>query len=468
MKNNSITLDFTIVFWKIKKALEAKNKDGTQKYKYIILKGSSRSSKTISLCDIFDLEARTKHNRRLTIWRETKTLCKKTVLADLIKHHKRTGRYKLDYEYNKTESILYYTHGGKDETSSTIEIQGTDDDEAVHGFEQDWAWINEPYKMSPDTFDQIDMRSSVVFLDYNPKKKTLADSLSKKENAIVIHSTFRDNPFCPSEQRIKILSYQPVKYCRLVIENQESASKIFSFKDRQALKEYLSSKKYSSNKVNEAVRCFQNELVADASEYKWKVYGLGEKAENPKKIHSGWISIPSREYEKLKASGDYPVYYGLDYGFSVPTACVEIMYDGDRTFYLKQILYKPINQMSKPLGEELRAAGVPAGDVTYIFADSQDKDVKSGVSMTSDLRSYHSLNVIPVQKPTYLERFEYMQKCIIVYTSDSINIEAEYDTYEWHYINGESTEKPIKADDHLMNAIEYAMWMIKILHKLNL
>ncbi|KGT09534.1 hypothetical protein NV63_06825 [Elizabethkingia anophelis] len=62
-RNKEITLPFTIVYWKIKQAIDAKNPDGSQKYKYIILKGSSRSSKTISLCDIFDIEAREQHNK---------------------------------------------------------------------------------------------------------------------------------------------------------------------------------------------------------------------------------------------------------------------------------------------------------------------------------------------------------------------------------------------------------------------
>ncbi|MCT4076555.1 hypothetical protein HZP83_08480 [Elizabethkingia anophelis] len=466
-RSNELTLQFTIVFWKIKQALEAKNPNGTQKYKYIILKGSSRSSKTISLADLFDLEARTNHNRRLTIWRETKTLCKKTVLADIIKHHKRTKRFKLDYDYNKTESILQYNHGDED-TSSTIEIQGTDDDEAVHGFEQDWAWMNEPYKTSKETFDQIDMRSQVMFLDYNPKKDTFIDKISEKPNAIVIHSTFRDNPFCPREQKIKILSYQPVSYSRMILNKLEEGKFILSFEDQYQLKEYLTNKGHDKNNILEVVRCYNNERYGDASEYLWKVYGLGEKAENPNKIHHGWIKIPRHKYDEIKSTGEYPPYYGLDYGFSVPSACVEVLYDGDRTFYLCQKLYKPIKQMTKPLGDELILAGVPIGDVTYIFADSQDKDIKSGVSMTNDLRSYHALNVHPVDKPTYVERFEFMQKCTIVFTDDSDNIEDEYDEYHWKYINGVSTETPVKINDHMMNAIEYCMWMIKKLHKLNL
>ena len=39
--------------------------------------------------------------------------------------------------------------------------------------------------------------------------------------------------------------------------------------------------------------------------------------------------------------------------------------------------------------------------------------------------------------------------------------EFELDNYQWEYINDKSTEKPIKKNDHFMNASEYVFWGIK-------
>src|ERR1051325_8245993 len=200
-------LKATIVFKNNWDAIHAKNPDGTRKYRYIINKGSSRSSKTLSIIDCYDLYARSLTNKRMTVWRDTKTDCRKTVLNDVLKRLKSTGRYKVNQDFNKTESIFTYN------TDSTFEIHGTDDEETVHGLTQDCAWLNEPYKISKETFDQIDQRTSdFVLIDMNPKKAHWCDDLEKDPRAIVIHSTFKDNPFCPPEQRAKILSYQPVKY----------------------------------------------------------------------------------------------------------------------------------------------------------------------------------------------------------------------------------------------------------------
>jgi phage terminase large subunit len=60
--------------------------------------------------------------------------------------------------------------------------------------------------MPKSTFDQLDMRcSDTVFMDYNPVGKLWSDDLVKQDNAILIHSTFKDNPFVPLEQRKDIV-----------------------------------------------------------------------------------------------------------------------------------------------------------------------------------------------------------------------------------------------------------------------
>lgn len=160
-------MDCTIVWQKNWEAINAVNPDGSRKYRYILNRGSSRSSKTFSLIDCYDLYARLNSDKRLTVWRDTKTDCRKTVLNDVLKRFKTTSRYKVGQEFNKTESIFTYS------TGSTFEIHGTDDEETVHGLTQDAAWLNEPYKISRDTFDQIDQRTSdFVIVDMNPKRGT--------------------------------------------------------------------------------------------------------------------------------------------------------------------------------------------------------------------------------------------------------------------------------------------------------
>ena len=83
----------------------SKEKGAGKQYKYIINEGSSRSSKTYSLIDCFDFYCRSNTGKRLTVWRNTKTDCVKTVLNDILKHLKKTGRFYNSIIHNKTNQI---------------------------------------------------------------------------------------------------------------------------------------------------------------------------------------------------------------------------------------------------------------------------------------------------------------------------------------------------------------------------
>ena len=324
----------TIVFEKIYNAIYAKNTDGSRKYRYIVNIGSSRSSKTISIIDIYDTYARKHENKRLTVWRDTKTDCKKTVLNDALKRLKLTNRYKVNQDFNKTESIFTYS------TGSTFEVHGTDDEETVHGLTQDVAWFNEPYKISRDTFDQIDQRTSdFVILDLNPKKDHWSDDIIKDPRTIVIHSTFKDNPFCPIEQREKILSYQSPKLSKVVIENKIKEHELANY-------DILENKyNFSEKEIKEIKRCLGNVERNTANDFNWQVYGLGNKSEKPHRVFK-WEEIPYSQYLNLNARK----IYGVDWGGSDPFGILEAKYY-DGALYLNELNYNSEEKIKDKLSE---------------------------------------------------------------------------------------------------------------------
>ena len=366
------------------------------KYKYIINSGSSRSSKTFSILQIFWILAWTKPRTKLAVFRNTKKDCKDTILQDMLKYYPSLEGWDK-VVYNKTESILTFPNG------STINIEGTDDDLKVHGYHSDYLWFNEFYRMSKDTFDQLDMRcTTAVFMDYNPIGKLWSDDLIKQDNAILIHSTFKDNPFVPIEQKKKILSYEPTPY---------------------------------------------NEQQKTADSYKWNVYGLGLKAEKPNRIHKNWIPISDAEFERLSASS----YYGLDFGTTNPTALVEVKFIPPRNFFTRQRLYKPASELSESLASTLKAMGLTKKDV--IIADTGGQ---------TDLLSIAELNnsglyVVPAIKGSgsVNQGINFINNSVNHYTENSTDLEYEYENYEWEIINGMNLDRPIKKDDHLLNADRY-------------
>lgn len=419
------------------------------RYKYIIHEGSSRSSKSWSLEEWVLREAEETPNLHINIWRDSREALTDTIWKDFRKLIPLSGR---KIRMNKNTTPIVFKNG------SIISPKGADQTNA-HGTTQDIAWLNEPYKIGEDEFDQIDQRSNQVIIDINPIGLSWAEKLVKNPRCKVIYSTLRNNPFCPPGQKMKILGYEP----------WESGS--YEVIDGKIMYQGKPVTDLHQPPVHQ-----KNKERKTINKYKWIVYGLGLKAENPKKIHHNFTAISREDYDSL----DLMEFMGIDYGSSNPSAMVKIKYDGDRSFYILPCLYRPMNKMRNPLGEELIAAGAVPGNNAMGWADSSDTDPGSDQPLTNALRSNYNLNIWKTHKPTYAARFEFMSNALFYYVEDAGiddkengfdekgKFEYELDRYQWEYINGAPTGKPLKKDDHYMNALEYGVWGIKEYYDINL
>ncbi len=426
-----------------------------RKYKYIINTGSSRSSKTVSLIDCYDLYARENNNKRLTVWRDTKTDCKKTVLNDAVKHFTRTGRFNYGYTFNATESIFKYKGG------STFEIHGTDDVDAVHGLEQDAAWLNEPYKISRDIFDQIDQRTSdFIFIDWNPKKAHWIEELKKDPRSLVIHSTFKDNPFCPAEQRTKILSYQPVLRCDVVESN------LLHIEAAKTYDPEVNPNGFTDKQCRELFRCQQNEYKGTANDFNWSVYGLGEKAEQPNRIFK-WSPILYGDYLKL----DVPIYIGVDWGEVDPWGIIEVKYY-DGALYLHELNYLSQNQWKDKLTptEVLQIQATEEGMIGWMFGKLRiekdtvivcDNNRQSKIIALRDSGWEYALAAI---KPpgSIIDGVSMLGEMRVYYTHTSENIKYEQENYSRKVDRyGIILEEPEDIDNHTIDPARYVAQFLR-------
>lgn len=447
----------TIVFEKIWQAINAKNADGSRKYKYIINTGSSRSSKTYSILQAHYLFASQNPNMRISIWRETKQDTKNTVLADFKKAIVNFPNHET-VVFNKTESI--YTFPNK----STIEICGGDDENRVHGFQGDVAHFNEPYKISKETFDQIDMRTSgFILIDWNPKSGHWIDTLSKLENAIVIHSTFKDNPFCPTEQRLKILSYQPIDFCDVVLSGliQENEARQYDVEKNPY--------NFSKKQINELTRCVLNDSYGTSNRFNWQVYGLGEKSEKPNRIFN-WKEIPDHEYQQINA----PIYIGNDWGKVDPWAIAEVKYQ-DGCLYVHELNYLSENKIRETLKDQERILlsketqdenALEEGLVKWYFErlGISKKNViicdSNRPLKIASLRRIGYDYAEPASKPggSILHGIDLMENLKIYFTASSKNIAYEQENYSRKVDRyGTILEEPQDLDNHLIDCIRYVV-----------
>ncbi len=388
----------TKVFERNWDAIHELDEDGNRKYRYIINEGSSRSSKTWSLNQLIYLTLVSQQSKRITVWRKAKTDCRATVYRDFNNFLVDRDTYLYDtIRHNKTESAFYCNN-------SVIEFNGTDDHQKVHGLTQSIAWFNEVNEITKDVFDQIDQRTSdYILIDWNPSQAHWVDKLKKNPRTLLIHSTFRDNPFCPLESKLKILSYEPTA---------------------------------------------KNDLNGTSDKYMWEVYGLGIKAEKPNKIYHGWRKISRLEFDRLP----YTSYYWLDFGETNPTAFGEIKYN-DRNAWANELIYRPGKEIDS-LIEELERLGIEKGVDLIICDDASPEKI-----LELQIAGFYAVGA---NKGRVVDGISFVSKLNMHYTDTSHNIEDEYEGYEWEVDRyGLPTEKPIKKNDHHMDGIRYDLNYLK-------
>ena len=445
----------TIVFQKTLEAINAVDEKGERKYKYIVHEGSSRSSKTQSIIQLVHKECSTNPNLRVSVWRDTKTDCVATVGYDVKRVFKGLPNYSFIKE-NKTKHHFDFW------TNSIFELNGSDDEDKVIGYQGDITWINEPYKISKETFDQLDMRTSdYVLIDWNPKKAHWIEDLKKDPRTITIHSTFLDNPFCPEEQKKKILGYQPVSMSNVVLD------KILSEQEAKSYNIVENEKGIEQKYLDQLSRCILNEAKNSASLFNWKVYGLGLKAEKPNRIYSHFNKITLDEFKALNST----TYYGVDWGQVDPFAILEAKYY-DGTLYLNELNYASENdikgQLSTQLLEQIR--NEDEGLVKYLFTRLDlnksnyvicDNNRPQKVMSLRQL-GYDYAITSPKGKGSIKDGIDLLQTINVCYTEKSTNFEYETENYQWKTDRYNLiVDEPLDLDNHLMDVLRYIALFLK-------
>jgi len=428
---------YTTVFEQLWCAYHAKNDDGSRRYNYIILEGSSRSSKTMSICQLVYTLATENSGKRISAWRKTKHNCRETV-------GKSFSKMLQIANYNLSHTLSFH---GTDKSYTTptgcrIEFNGSDDKDKSHGYEAWLNWFNEAHEVSKAVFDQIDMRTEdVTIIDWNPSVDCFIDTIKGLDEAITIHSTFLDNQFCPPKERHKILSYEP----------WEPGS-------YKVVKGQIIYKGEPISAENSPPPHPTNVAKGTASVFDWMVYGLGLKGRDEFTIYRNWQVVESMpEHFELKKFG-----YGLDFGFSNdPAAVIRCgVYDGD--IYLDEVVYgtglvNAINDQypdMRSIEHGLIEDGVKKSD--QIIADSSEPK-----SIREMRRAGWSVKGVNKKQDSVRAGIKGLQGYNLNITKRSVNLKIEFEKYKWKEdpATGLPLPVPVDKDNHACDAIRY--WYLR-------
>ena len=303
-----------------------------------------------------------------------------------------TRSFKIDLEAAITQFGLWgkIIHHKSDHTytfptGSVIEFLSADDPQRLRGTKRDLLIIDECNEILNEDFLQLSIRTSLKILYmYNPSHEREWMKHIPQDEKITIHSTYKNNPFLTKAQE----------------------DEIERLKDK------------------------------DINEY--MVFCLGEKAQSRKNVYSNWEFIDKKP-ERFK---DY--IYGIDFGWSAPTAVCRVWYNEDELF-IEEVLYQP-HIKSYELPSKLESLGVEKDMeliCDYASPEAMDELNKAGFYAIKANKS-HTKGLSAVRN------FKIYVK------SSSENIKLEYENYQFKVINDFITDEPIKYLDHLLDGMRYA------------
>lgn len=281
---------------------------------------------------------------------------------------------------------------------SVIEFRSIDKMSA-RGPRRDVLFVNEANGISFEVFDQLAGRTrDFVIVDFNPSAKFWAHERlveGSESDTTYIIVTFTDNEALSTRERANILSRKPKK-------GEEPSNW-------------------------------------------WIVYGLGQIGTVEGNVYSGW---QYGEDVDIESQGRL-VRYGLDFGFSNDeTAMVAVYEMPDGKLGLVEKLYCK-GMLGSQYGERFRRIGIQP-DV-LIVADSARPEI------IAEIRK-DGFRCIGADKNagSVLRGIDRVAQRQILYVGE--NLKREYLSYAWRKKrSGEIIDEPEDGNDHLMDALRYAI-----------
>jgi phage terminase large subunit len=344
--------------------------------------GGSRSSKSYSIIQLLTMLATQQRGLRVSIVSHSLPHIKRGAFRDFKDIMTNIGKWS-ENQWRATDFVYTFANG------SYIELFGLEDEGKARGPGRDILFVNEANLISKPLFDQLAMRTTgQIFLDWNPADfnswvYTVADDPANKR----IHSTYKDN--------IHNLSKAQIDY----------------------------------------IEAYKN-LPDD---FMWKVYGLGQRGAAKELIYTAW-----KYYDADPPGGD--VFYGLDFGFTNPSAMVKIThYEGAN--YVEELLY----QSSLTVPDMISRIKQVVKDRSPIYADAAEPKTIEEIHKAG-------INILPSDKDVWAGIVGVKSYPLYVRHGSS-NLIRELQGYKWRKDkNDDVMEEPVKSADHACDAMRYGIF----------
>tara|TARA_R110001632_G_scaffold194211_1_gene315198 strand:+ start:616 stop:1785 length:1170 start_codon:yes stop_codon:yes gene_type:complete len=343
--------------------------------------GGTRSGKTYAILQWLIVKCITNPNLEVSVVRKTVPSIKRTVLKDF-KEILQSMQLWITDSLNNADRVYTFSNGAK------VQFINTDDPDKLRGIKSDILFMDEASEIIQEAYFQLSIRTAgKIILAYNP---TISPYhwLRKMEECERYVTTYKDNPFIPDEMVKGI------------------------------------------------------EKLQETNEKYWKIYGLGEFAQNDKAIFQFNV-VP------IIPKGVDLIGIGMDFGYSNdPTAAVGIYKIGN-VLYLKELLYQT-HMTTNEIISFLKDLNLGKLEVWGDSAEPRliEEIYRSGINIKGVKKGPDSISF----------GVSLMQNFKLNVNEASQNLINEMYSYQWlEDKNGIVTNKPEGGLDHAIDAARYCI-----------
>ena len=193
-------------------------------------------------------------------------------------------------------------------------------------------------------------------------------------------------------------------------------------------------------------------LENEKDEYYYNVYTLGNWGVLGKVIFTNWRTEDLSEKKYMFDN----IYNGLDFGFTNPSALIRVHVDMDqKKIYVLDEFYK-----SNLTIEELKEGVENIIGTEYVTCDSEDP------RLVFSLGSLGLRTISAKKGNTVLFGIRWLQSFEIIVDVSCQNFKNEIQSYHWEEDKfGNVLERPVKKNDHLLDALRYATESLQNVNK---
>jgi len=390
-------------------------------------KGSSSSSKTVSLAQAHIAWSFQETGKTYSVVRKTMPALRRGALKDFHMALDLSEAWGY-FEENKTN--LTYTNR---QTGTLIEFFAVDDAQKARGPRRDRLWCNEGNELAYEDWRQLTMRTrGGICLDYNPSmlRHWIYDEVETRLDCQVVHSSYKQNPFLTPEN----------------IREIEIDVPVYALPAEERAKLLLAGFDVADGTLTDWALTYDGKgTLLSGDPFRWAVFGLGRRgvalqAIYPQLFDSDGLT-PSRQRR-----------FGLDFGFNHPLSLTEVEYrdlPGRAELHIDQLIHESY-LTSNDLLERLPLVGVSKRDL--IMADGARPE------MIEDVRRA-GYNVKPADKgpgsvKAGIDKLKTVKLC---FTRRSKQAKDQFQDYRWKQTpSGQILDEPVKVEDDAPDSVRYA------------